>query len=280
MKRKHLISFLLALTMTVGCTMPRIVNAATDANGNSKAQTTTQEVNEETQAQSVAVDATVASTFSVSVPKTIQLDGAKKSASYKVTCSGDFPANKKVTVVPEANVTLFSVNKSEVIAAISQDKTEWLYDDNTEGKGTITADTISAGIWNGVFNFNITFENTECPENEHDWEYETKTEEKQVLVKDAYDEEKTEGVVICNQCNEEFSPNTYDEGEAGIDAAVEAWAIHSADSWDNGGNCDNYRVEERTIIIHHDAEYKTETVETQIGRTCTKCHKHEDLTTQ
>ncbi len=100
MKRKHLISFLLALTMTVGCTMPGIVNAATDANGNSKAQTTTQEVKEETQAQSVAVDATVASTFSVSVPKTIQLDGAKKSASYKVTCSGDFPANKKVTVVP------------------------------------------------------------------------------------------------------------------------------------------------------------------------------------
>ena len=96
MKRKHLISFLLALTMTVGCTMPGIVNAATDANGNSKAQTTTQEVNEETQAQSVAVDATVASTFSVSVPKTIQLYGA----SYKVTCSGDFPANKKVTVVP------------------------------------------------------------------------------------------------------------------------------------------------------------------------------------
>ena len=75
-------------------------NTTTDANGNSKAQTTTQEVNEETQAQSVAVDATVASTFSVSVPKTIQLDGAKKSASYKVTCSGDFPANKKVTVVP------------------------------------------------------------------------------------------------------------------------------------------------------------------------------------
>ncbi len=150
MKRKHLISFLLALTMTVGCTMPGTVNAATNENGNSKAQTTTQEVNEETQAQSVAVDATVASTFSVSVPKTITLDGAKKSASYKVTCSGDFPANKKVTVVPEANVTLSSVNKSEVIAAISQDKTEWLYDNHTEGKGTITADTISAGKEKGT----------------------------------------------------------------------------------------------------------------------------------
>ena len=95
MKRKHLISFLLALTMTVGCTMPGTVNAATDANGNSKAQTTTQEVS-------------------------------------------------------EANVTLSSVNKSEVIAAISQDKTEWLYDNHTEGKGTITADTISAGKEKGT----------------------------------------------------------------------------------------------------------------------------------
>lgn len=274
MKRKHLISFLLALTITVGCTVPRIVNAATDTNGNSKESVTTQEVSGEAQAQSVSVDATVASTFSVSVPKSIQLDGAKKSANYKVTCSGDFPANKKVTVVPETNVTLFSVNKSEVIAAISQDKTEWLYDDNTEGKGTITADTISAGIWNGVFNFNITFEDTECLENEHDWEYETKTEEKQVLVKDAYDEEKLVDVNICNTCKMEFSTEEY----GSVEAALDALCIHQLENWES--DCEGYHTETRTIIIHHDAQYKTETVETQIGRTCTKCHKHEDLTTQ
>lgn len=275
MKRKHLIIFFLALTMTVGCAMPGIVNAATDANGNSKAQTTTQEVNEETQAQSVAVDATVASTFSVSVPKTIQLDGAKKSANYKVTCSGDFPANKKVTVVPETNVTLFSVNKSEVIAAISQNKTEWLYDDHTEGTGTITADTITAGIWNGVFNFNITFEDTECKENEHDWEYETKTEEKQILVQDEYDEEVTEDAAVCNGCGKVFSVAEYGSGTAAANAVGEHIAL--AD-WDS--DCDSYHTEVCTFTIHHPAEYKTETIETQISRTCRKCNKHEDLRTE
>ena len=151
MKRKHLISFFLALTMTVGCAMPGIVNAATDANGNSKEQTTQEVGGGE---HTVNVNATVASTFSVSVPKTIQLNGVHKSAAYKVTCNGDFPANKKVTVMPDKSFTLSSANKSDETATVSQDKTEWLYGDEPGTTGTITAEGLSAGIWNGSFNFN------------------------------------------------------------------------------------------------------------------------------
>ena len=71
-------------------------------------------------------------------------------------------------------------------------------------------------------------------------------------VKDAWDEEVTESIFICNQCGMEFSPKEYGSATA----AIEAWATHSADSWDNGGNCDNYSTGTRTVIIHHDAEYE------------------------
>lgn len=286
MKRKNIISLLLALAMTVGCSMPGIVNAATDLNGNSMGSVTPQEVSEPS-AQNVNVNATVASTFSVSVPKTIQLDGSKKSASYKVTCSGDFPANKKVTVLPAVDVVLSSVNKDNVIAAITQDKTEWLYDDHTEGTGTITADTITAGIWNGVFDFTITFEDTECPENEHNWEYQTKTEEKQELVKNEwdeiikaeYDEEVKKDVNICNGCGMEFSEVDYD----GFEAALDALTIHAYTECDMNTGKQGYHTETRTItihhnaeIVHHPAEYKTVTVETKVSRTCRKCQKHQE----
>ena len=88
------------------------------------------------------------------------------------------------------------------MAAISQDNTEWRYDDNTEGTGTVTAEGLTAaGIWDGVFNFNIAFVDTECAENEHDWEYETEMQKQKVKVEDGYDEEKPYTVVvICNQC--------------------------------------------------------------------------------
>lgn len=71
-------------------------------------------------------------------------------------------------------------------------------------------------------------------------------------VKDAWYEDKPYTVVVCNQCGAEFSELDYN----GFEGAVEAWAVHSADSWDNGGNCDNYRNDVRTTKVHHDAEYE------------------------
>ena len=70
--------------------------------------------------------------------------------------------------------------------------------------------------------------------------------------KKAWDEEKPYDVVICNQCGMEFSELDYN----GFDNAVDAQAMHAFESWDNGGNCEGYHTETRTIIVHHDATYE------------------------
>ena len=70
--------------------------------------------------------------------------------------------------------------------------------------------------------------------------------------KDAWDEEKPYDVVVCNQCGMEFSELDYN----GFEGALDAMTNHIFDSWDNGGNCDNYRNETRTIKVHHDATYE------------------------
>ena len=59
---------------------------------------------------------------------------------------------------------LSSTNLKDVTATIEQDKTEWSYDQilNDEfkiiGNGEIDAKDITAGSWNGNFNFNIALE--------------------------------------------------------------------------------------------------------------------------
>ena len=97
------------------------------------------------------------STFSVTVPKTITL-GADKTSSYTVDVSGDIASNENVTVTPDATVTMKDVNsiKADVTGAITQDKTSWIYSEmDTDATGSISATGLTAGTWNGTFNFAI-----------------------------------------------------------------------------------------------------------------------------
>ena len=65
---------------------------------------------------------------------------------------------------PDSAVTLSSKDKADVIGTITQDKTNWTYDEMyTDSKilanGAISAQDITAGAWNGTFNFAIKLEN-------------------------------------------------------------------------------------------------------------------------
>ena len=103
------------------------------------------------------------STFSVTVPKTITL-GADKTSSYTVDVNGDIASNETVTVTPDATVTMEDINdiKADVTGTITQDKTSWIYsemDDNATG--SVSAQGLTAGTWNGTFNFAIALNTVE-----------------------------------------------------------------------------------------------------------------------
>lgn len=115
---------------------------------------------------SCEVYAQLAATFTITIPKKITLSGTDKTGSYSVDVEGDIGGTDIINVVPDTSVALKSTNLANVTASIIQDKTKWSYDEilpdsKTTGSGSIYADgtnnsgEISAGSWNGTFNFNI-----------------------------------------------------------------------------------------------------------------------------
>ena len=111
------------------------------------------------------VYAELGSEFKVTIPKKIVLDGALKKGTYQVTVEGDIAGLEIVNVIPDSAVTLSSKDKADVIGTIAQDKTEWTYneilsDNKILGNGEIDANKITAGSWNGTFNFNISLTET------------------------------------------------------------------------------------------------------------------------
>ena len=106
------------------------------------------------------VYAELGSEFKVTIPKKVTLDGSTKSGTYQVSVEGDIAGKETIKVIPDSAVTLSSKDKADVIGTIAQDKTKWTYneilsDNKVLGNGEIDANGITAGAWNGTFNFNI-----------------------------------------------------------------------------------------------------------------------------
>lgn len=158
MKNKILTS-LMAATMVMGSAMP--VFAATTA---------TDTVNE-TQAESgttrpVEVTYTQSSTFTVTIPKTIALDGSTKTADYDVNVKGDISSDKQVKVAPDTTFKMVDQSKAakkktDVDASVTQAETTWSSTEvnvtttGTTKTGNISATGLSSGSWKGTFNFSI-----------------------------------------------------------------------------------------------------------------------------
>lgn len=129
-----------------------------DPTGKDTTQTQKSEYNEYSNAgdNTVNVYATKGSVFSIKIPKTVILDGQSKSGQYQVAVTGDFAGQEIISVIPDASFTLSQAGKDDVTATVVQDKTEWSYDETAiNATGTITANDVSAGMWNGSFTFNI-----------------------------------------------------------------------------------------------------------------------------
>ena len=102
-----------------------------------------------------------ASTFSAIIPKTIILDGQMKQGSYEVGVKGNLGGEVAVYVIPEKSFYLSQLGKNDILATVTQEKQEFRYSDGVRDTqlfkttGTIVANDMSAGSWNGQFNFMI-----------------------------------------------------------------------------------------------------------------------------
>lgn len=173
MRRKKIACLLLAGMMLLSVA-PTQAFAATK---NSTAAVTAGDAVTTDGSQACEVDVRIASTFSVTVPKKITLDGTTKSGAYTVSCKGDIAGNESVSVVPDTTFEMSQTGKANVQAAVTQEKTTFK-DSGYTGElgdavkmgtaagestgtaidGSIVTPDLSAGAWNGAFNFTINLE--------------------------------------------------------------------------------------------------------------------------
>lgn len=120
------------------------------------------------------VYATQGSTFSVSIPKVIILDGtagAANDATYKVTAKGNIAGNEVITIAPEASFLMTQTGKADLTTTVDQtvqkfvaQTTDPAAEDTKNGvnpttaletTGTVTAAGMEAGSYAGTFDFTI-----------------------------------------------------------------------------------------------------------------------------
>ncbi len=160
MKNKTLkiLSLGLATTSVVSTSTP-VFAYEVDENENSIENVEYQNTADEDFENSTNVYAEIGSEYKVTIPKVVVLSGATKAAKYAVKVAGDIAGYEQVTVTPDNDFKLYAKNKDSQTATITQDKTVWKVADFEENAlGQITADTITAGSWQGKFNFNINLE--------------------------------------------------------------------------------------------------------------------------
>ena len=158
---KKIVSLAAVAVMAAVCALPTFAYT-----NSTEAVTETQNFSANETAQT-SVYAEVGSTFTVTIPKKITLSGETKSGAYNVTCTGDIAGTEFISVTPAASFDMTQKGKADVTATVTQETTKFRADNYTteliagEAKmatgatGSITADGITSGSWNGTFNFAI-----------------------------------------------------------------------------------------------------------------------------
>ena len=106
--------------------------------------------------------------FTITIPKRITLSGETKSGTYTVTCTGNIKDYRYVSVIPDSSFTITQKGKESITATTVQQITKFRAEDytgsleadetemGTDIEGTIHTPDLTAGSWNGSFNFKIT----------------------------------------------------------------------------------------------------------------------------
>lgn len=166
------LSLLLCFSMTFGNMIPAY--AMENTSDNSTTVIDGENIStEERNLEDITVTYKQASSFFVTIPKTIVLDGWKQS-TYAVKVSGDIGSEQCVYVAPvdgidtTENIDFYMQDqasenaKDDVVASVTHNKFHW---DSTEVAGSykqddnvVSAPDLTAGAWRGIFQMEIKLE--------------------------------------------------------------------------------------------------------------------------
>ena len=108
------------------------------------------------------VFATQSSNFTIRIPKQLVLSGNEGTGAYRVAVKGNIAGTDIITVTPDADFYMKQEGKSDILATITQPKTDFTYADGVRPEAEVISDgiiemaSISAGKWSGLFNFTVT----------------------------------------------------------------------------------------------------------------------------
>ena len=112
--------------------------------------------------EDVQVKLTQPATFSVIIPKEIKetVNTSTYTDQYTVVVEGNIAGNQTVTVTPDATFGLIQSGKAGITATVTQNDQTANYNElaNNATKslnGTVTANNVTAGEWEGTFKFDI-----------------------------------------------------------------------------------------------------------------------------
>ena len=166
------ISLLISFTIVFGNVIPAY--AMEDTNSDSAAVVDGENISaEERNLEDITVTYQQASSFFVTIPKTIVLDGWKQSA-YAVKVSGDIGAEQCVYVAPvdgieeTENIDFYMKDqasenaKEDVVANVTHNKFHWNSAEVAQGynqdDNMVNALELTAGTWRGIFQMEIKLE--------------------------------------------------------------------------------------------------------------------------
>ena len=126
------------------------------------ATVTKEETFDKNTTEDVQVYLTQPSTFSVIIPKEIKetVNTSAYTDNYTVEVTGNIAGNQTVTVTPDGTFDLTQSGKGNVTATVTQQDKTAVYNDLANGttkslNGTVTANGVTAGDWEGTFKFDI-----------------------------------------------------------------------------------------------------------------------------
>lgn len=161
---RSFISGVLALTLILTMSITALAAGTTTSQGDASYHDISNSSTE-----NCTVSASQASSFSVSIPKNIVLNGSDGTAAYTVTVTGNISGTEVLSVQPDSAFTLSQPGKSNLSAAVDQFtsstkqtvKTTWVYSELSAGStayGYVSVNPstpVTAGSWSGTFDFII-----------------------------------------------------------------------------------------------------------------------------